>query len=122
MGEYETNFDKCDCNVVHEDIVKKARGNMLEEKISYDLSEVFKMFADMTRIKIINALLSSEMCVCDIAVLLNMTQPAISYQLKVLRQSRLVKYRKEGKIVFYSLDDDHVKTIFEHGLSHVLQK
>lgn len=122
MGEHETNFDRCDCNVVHEDIVNNARENMIEEKVSYDLSELFKVFADMTRIKIINALFSSEMCVCDIAVLLNMTQPAISYQLKVLRQTRLVKYRKEGKIVFYSLDDDHVKTIFEHGLSHVLQK
>ncbi|HOE56875.1 MAG TPA: metalloregulator ArsR/SmtB family transcription factor, partial [Bacillota bacterium] len=81
--------------------------------------ELFKVFGDTTRIKILCALFESEMCVCDIAALLNMNQSAISHQLRVLKQARLVKYRKEGKVVYYSLDDEHVKQVFEVGLMHV---
>jgi len=113
------NYDKCDCNVIHEDVIYSVRENMPEEEKLYDLAELFKVFGDTTRIKILYALSASEMCVCDISALLNMKQSAISHQLRVLKQARLVKYRKEGKIVYYSLDDDHIRMIFDQGLSHV---
>ncbi|WP_041700475.1 metalloregulator ArsR/SmtB family transcription factor [Clostridium sp. BNL1100] len=110
---------KCDCIAIHQDIINKVKGSMPDEEKLYDLAEVFKVFGDTTRIKILYALFASEMCVCDIAVLLNMNQSAISHQLRVLKQTKLVKYRKEGKTVFYSLDDEHVKRIFDQGLIHV---
>ena len=84
-----------------------------------DLAELFKVFGDTTRIKILYALFSKEMCVCDIADLLGMTHSAISHQLRVLKQARLVKFRKEGKVVYYSLDDSHISQIFDCGLSHI---
>jgi len=114
------NFvESCSCQVIHEEIVNKVRSLMPEEEKLYDLAELFKVFGDTTRIKILCALFESEMCVCDIAALLNMNQSAISHQLRVLKQARLVKYRKEGKVVYYSLDDEHVKQVFEVGLMHV---
>lgn len=114
--------DKCDCNVIHLEIVNEVRKKMpIEEKL-YDLAELFKVFGDTTRIKILWALAESEMCVCDIAILLNMTQSAVSHQLRILKHMRLVKYRKEGKIVYYSLDDEHVKQIFNQGLVHIDEK
>ena len=112
----------CDCDVIHADIVDKVRLVMPEEDELYDLSDFFKVLGDSTRAKIIWALDESEMCVCDIAVLLNMTKSAISHQLKALKAANLVKYRKEGKVVFYSLTDDHVKEIFEKGLEHIREK
>lgn len=112
-------MDRCDCNVIHKDIVDAVKGKMPSEENLYDLAELFKVFGDSTRIKILWALAESEMCVCDIAVLLNMTQSAISHQLRVLKQARLVKNRKDGKVVYYSLDDDHVKQIFSQGLNHI---
>ena len=115
----KVEVDKCDCTVIHEELVEKVRENMPQEEILYDLAELFKVFGDSTRIRILWALDQSEMCVCDIAVLLNMTQSAISHQLRVLKQARLVKNRREGKVVYYSLDDDHVKSIFDQGLSHI---
>jgi len=120
----EDNKDiyKCDCNVIHEDIVSSVRESMPHEESLYDLAEVFKVFGDKTRIKILYALFASEMCVCDISALLNMTQSAISHQLRVLKQARLVKFRKDGKVVYYSLDDDHVKQIFDQGLIHIKEK
>lgn len=114
-----SELDRCDCNVIHEDIVNAVKGKMPSEENLYDLAELFKVFGDTTRIKILWALAESEMCVCDIAVLLNMTQSAISHQLRVLKQTRLVKNRKDGKVVFYSLDDAHVKQIFDQGLIHI---
>ncbi|HEX9061789.1 MAG TPA: metalloregulator ArsR/SmtB family transcription factor [Clostridia bacterium] len=122
MSEYKAEFDRCDCTVIHEETVNQVREKMPSEENLYDLAELFKVFGDSTRIKILWALDEAEMCVCDIAVLLNMTQSAISHQLRVLKQSRLVKYRKEGKIVFYSLDDEHVKQIFDQGLIHINEK
>jgi len=92
---------------------------MPSEENLYDVAELFKVFGDTTRIKIICALFEAEMCVCDIANLLGMTQSAISHQLRVLKQARLVKYRREGKIVYYSLDDEHVRHIFNQGLAHI---
>ena len=111
--------DRCDCSVIHEEIVNTVKAKMPLEEDLYDLAELFKVFGDSTRIKILWALVEAEMCVCDIAVLLNMTQSSISHQLRVLKQARLVKNRKEGKIVFYSLEDEHIKQIFDQGLIHI---
>ena len=121
MTEQNVEITRCDCNVIHGEIVEAARVKMPPEEHLYDLAEFFKVFGDSTRIKIIYALFSSEMCVCDIASLLSMSQSAISHQLRVLKQARLVKYRKDGKVVYYSLDDDHIKQIFDQGLSHVTE-
>ena len=113
------DIDRCDCTVIHEDIVNTVRKNMPQEETLYGLAELFKVFGDSTRVRILWALDEAEMCVCDIAVLLNMTQSAISHQLRVLKQARLVKNRKDGKVVYYSLDDEHVKAIFNQGLIHI---
>ena len=113
------NINECECHFVHEDVVNKVKNRMPEEEKLYDLAELFKVFGDTTRIRIIYALFENEMFVCDIAELLNMTQSAISHQLRVLKQARLVKFRKEGKTVFYSLDDNHVNQIFNCGLCHI---
>ncbi|MDR0878189.1 MAG: metalloregulator ArsR/SmtB family transcription factor [Treponema sp.] len=117
----KTDIDNCDCTVIHEDVVNRVRRKMPEEETLFELADLFKVFGDSTRVKIISALLHSEMCVCDIAALLGMSKSAISHQLKELRQTKLVKYRRDGKVVFYSLDDDHVTAIFKQGLSHVCE-
>ncbi|HOS69426.1 MAG TPA: metalloregulator ArsR/SmtB family transcription factor [Bacillota bacterium] len=122
MGEKRVSIESCSCSVIHEDTVSKVRDSMPEEETLYDLAELFKVFGDTTRIKILCALFESEMCVCDIAALLSMNQSAISHQLRVLKQARLVKYRKEGKVVYYSLDDEHVKQIFDQGLVHIKER
>ena len=109
----------CDFYQVHEDVVKAVTAKMPDEDELYDLAEIFKVFGDSTRIKILYVLFESEMCVCDIAQLLNMNQSAISHQLKILKQSRLVKSRREGKAVFYSQADGHVRTIINQGLEHI---
>ncbi len=122
MIENTAGIESCSCSIIQEEIVAKVRVSMPVEETLYDLAELFKVFGDTTRIKILCALLESEMCVCDIAALLSMNQSAISHQLRVLKQARLVKYRKEGKAVFYSLDDEHVKQIFDQGLVHVNER
>ena len=104
----------CDIYQIHEDLVQAVNEKMPEEDKLYDLAELFKVFGDSTRIRILYVLF-----VCDIAQTLNMTQSAISHQLKILKQSRLVKNRREGKQVFYSLADDHVRTIIDQGREHV---
>lgn len=109
----------CDCEVIHEDVVERVRTAMPESKDFYDLAELYKMFADNTRVRILWALSCEPMCVCDIAVLLGMTKSAISHQLKSLRLSNLVKYDKQGKVVYYSLADDHIKDIFEKGFEYI---
>lgn len=109
----------CDCDTIHSDIVDCVKSKMPLESQIYDLADFFKIFGDSTRTKILWALDINEMCVCDLAVLLNMTKSAISHQLSTLRQANLVKFRKEGKIVFYSLSDKHVKDILEKGLEHI---
>ncbi len=110
---------RCDCNVIHEEVVNKVREKLPADENLYDLAELFKVFGDTTRVKILWALDQAEMCVCDISVLLNMTKSAVSHQLRVLKNARLVRFRKEGKNVYYSLDDEHVKGIFELGLIHI---
>jgi ArsR family transcriptional regulator len=114
--------DRCDCEVIHEEIVNQVREKMPQEETLYDLAELFKVFGDTTRIKILWALDEAEICVCDIAFLLKMTQSAISHQLRVLKQADLVKSRREGKIVFYSLQDEHVRQIFDQGLFHISEE
>lgn len=111
----------CSCDIVHNTVIEDVKKKMPQEEKLYDLAELFKVFGDTTRVKIISALFEAELCVCDIAELIHMTQSAISHQLRVLRQARLVKHRKEGKVVFYSLDDEHIKTIFNQGLEHILE-
>lgn len=112
-------IERCDCDVIHEDIVNLIKNKMPQEETLYDLADFFKVFGDSTRIRILWALDEAEICVCDIAFLLNMTQSAISHQLRILKQANLVKNRKEGKIVFYSLNDEHVKQILNQGLIHI---
>lgn len=114
-----TEIEFCKCNEIHNDIVCKVEENMILEETSIVLAEFFKVLGDPTRIKILYALSVNEMCVCDISKLLNMTQSAVSHQLRVLRAARLVKYRKEGKVVYYSLDDEHVENVFRQGLDHI---
>lgn len=111
--------DSCQCTVIHQDVVEKVKDKMIQEETLIDLGDFFKVMGDGTRLRILNALMESELCVCDIAALLSMSQSSISHQLRILKQARLVKYRKEGKVVYYSLDDDHVKEIFNQGLVHI---
>lgn len=120
--EERINIENCCCSIIHEDVVNKVKECIPQEELLYDLADLFKIFGDTTRIKILCALFKAEMCVCDIAALLGMTQSSISHQLRVLKQARLVKYRKEGKVVYYSLDDEHVKSIFDQGLIHITEK
>ena len=103
------------------DTAERVRREMLDEDTLFDLTELFRIFGDSTRIRILYALFDAEMCVCDIAGVLGMTQSAISHQLRALKSARLVKGRREGKTVFYSLADDHVKTIIHQGLDHVAE-
>ena len=109
----------CDCVVIHGDVVDRVRTSMPESKYFTQLANLYKMFADNTRIRILWALSSENMCVCDLAVLLGMTKSAISHQLKSLRLASLVKYDKQGKVVYYYLADNHVKDIFRRGQEHV---
>ena len=115
------HVDCCDLLCTHEDIIQKVRANMPDENTLFDLTELFRIFGDSTRVRILYVLFEAEMCVCDIAALLGMTQSAISHQLRALKNARLVKGRREGKIVFYSLADDHVKTIINQGLEHIAE-
>lgn len=115
----DVEVDQCDFMFVHEEIVQKVMKVMPEDGQLSDLAEFFKIFGDSTRIKILYALSQSEMCVCDIANLLQMGQSAISHQLRVLKQMRLVKSRRDGKTVFYSLADGHIETILAQGMEHI---
>lgn len=109
----------CEYLHVHQDIVNRVEKIMPETEQLFDLAELFKIFGDSTRIKILYVLFESEMCVCDIAQILNMTSSAISHQLRILKQARLVKYKKIGKTVFYSLADDHIQKIIGNGMEHI---
>ncbi len=109
----------CEFLQVHQDVVDEVIKRMPDEDLLMDLSELFKVFGDSTRIKILYVLLESDMCVCDLAQILNMTQSAISHQLRILKQSKLVKNRREGKTVIYSLADGHVRSIISQGMEHI---
>lgn len=112
----------CDCNVIHKEIVDAVKKQMTDEDLLNKLTEFFKILGDTTRIKILYALDKNEMCVCDIANVLNMSKSSISHQLGTLRRSGIVKCRKVGKEVFYALDDEHVKQVFEVGIEHINHK
>lgn len=118
MHTYE-RAECCEEFCTHPEIVDRVKPDMPDEETLYELAELFKVFGDSTRIRILYVLFEAEVCVCDIAEVLNMTQSAISHQLRVLKQSKLVRSRREGKTVYYSLVDDHVRTIIGQGLDHI---
>ena len=119
MKRTHEHAESCEYIPVHEDIVEKVNDRMPAEDDLDDLADFFKIFGDTTRIKILYVLLCSEMCVCDLAVLLGVTKSAVSHQLKALRLAKLVKYRKEAQIAYYSLADEHVKEIIDKGFEHL---
>ena len=109
----------CDCDVIHEDIVEYAKSNMPDAKKISNLTALFKVYGDSTRMRIISALRIHEMCVCDISVLLNMTKSAVSHQLRILRDNGVVAQRRSGKVVYYSLHDDHIESILDIANIHI---
>ena len=119
MEEKKTEIECCSEECVHEDLLKSVNDTMPEETELYDLAELFKVFGDSTRIRILFVLFEAEVCVCDLAEALHMTQSAISHQLRILKQNKLVNSRREGKSIFYSLADGHVRTIIAQGREHI---
>ena len=111
--------EQCDDDVVHTDVLGRVMAQMPDEDILYDTAELFKVFGDSTRTRILSALFVEELCVCDIAELLAMTKSAVSHQLRILRQTKVVKSRRSGKEVFYSLDDDHIAKIYGMAIEHL---
>ena len=118
----KTNKDACECKILHQDVIDKVQAKLLSDNLITDLANFYKVFSDKTRLKIITMLLEAEMCVCDISHLLKMSQSATSHQLRVLRQYKIVKNRKEGKTVYYSLDDEHIDSILKQGIEHLIHK
>ena len=112
---------RCEETQIHPDAVERVRGLLPQDEVLYDLAELFKIFGDSTRVKILYALLESELCVCDIAKLMEVSQSAVSHQLRVLKGSKLLKFRREGKTVYYSLADQHVMSILSQGMEHILE-
>ena len=119
MNETIGDIERCGFLCVHEDTVSRVLGEMPDDETLYDLAELFKVFGDSTRVKILYALFEAELCVCDIARILGLSQSAVSHQLRVLKATRLVKPRREGKTVFYSLADHHVRSIIAQGMEHI---
>ncbi|WP_130836381.1 ArsR/SmtB family transcription factor [Lachnoclostridium sp. Marseille-P6806] len=115
------DVERCEEHVIHEDTVRSVIGSMPDEDTLADLSELFKVFGDSTRIRILFALFEADICVCDLAETLHMTQSAVSHQLKLLRNAKLVNGRREGKQIIYYLADDHVRTIIAQGLNHIME-
>ena len=113
---------RCACGSAEHPSPNQPPESLPDEELLYDLADLFKVFGDTTRIKILYVLFESELCVCDIARLLNLTQSAVSHQLRILKASNLVRFRREGKTVFYALDDDHVRSVLALGMEHVLEK
>ena len=111
----------CEEIEVHEDAVEQVRSQLPQDEVLYDLAELFKIFGDSTRVKILYALLEAELCVCDIAKLMYVSQSAVSHQLRVLKGSKLVKFRREGKTLYYSLADEHVFRILSQGMEHIME-
>lgn len=118
-SEKSTSAPRCDCEIIHEDSVREAQSNMLEAHTYEDLASLLKHFGDPTRVRILHILAKQELCVCDLAVLLNLTKSAISHQLKALRLSKLIRARRDGQVVFYTVADDHVTQILNMALDHI---
>lgn len=114
--------ETCQCTVIHDDLVKKNKKELLPDKLLANVADFFKIFSDKTRLKIVTILLKDELCVCDIATILEMSHSSISHQLRVLRQFKVVKNRKEGKVVYYSLDDNHINSIVSQGIEHYIHR
>ena len=121
MKQCDDKIQNCEVIQIHEDVVERVSKLIPPDKTLYDLADFFKVFADSSRIKILYALMNAEMCVCDLASALGMSQSAISHQLRVLKQQDLVRYRKDGKSVFYTLSDDHIRTIMCQGFNHITE-
>lgn len=118
---YDESVPRCEFMHIHDDLLEKVRGMMPPDEVLYDLAELYKVFGDTTRIKILYALFEAEMCVCDIASLLEVSVSAISHQLRILKQSGLVRFKRVGKTVFYSLSDSHVRSVLGQGIEHILE-
>jgi ArsR family transcriptional regulator len=114
-------IENCNSNIIHEDIVSRVKDLLPKDEVLYDLAELFKAFGDSTRVKLLCALSESDMCVCDLAAVLQVSQSAVSHQLRTLKSARLVKFRRDGKVVYYSLDDEHIKSIFNKGFEHITE-
>ena len=114
-------IEKCETTIIHEEVVEEVKKQMPEDSKLVETANLLKVFGDPTRIKIICALMKAEMCVCDLSSLLDVSRTAVSHQLKTLKQTRLVKYRRDGKVIYYSLDDEHVSEIFEIAYEHVME-
>ncbi len=113
-------MDQCEISIIHEDRIRQVQDRLIDDATAAGLAETFQALADPSRVRLICALIEQEMCVCDLAVLLGMSQSAVSHQLRLLRNLHIVKNRKEGRVVYYSLDDEHVRDLFERGLEHYL--
>ena len=114
--------ETCEITTVHENVVERVRSRMPDEDLLYETAELFKVFGDSTRTRILSALFIEELCVCDIASLLNMTKSAVSHQLRILRQTKVVKSRRSGKEIYYSLDDEHISKIYGMALEHLQEE
>lgn len=114
-------MEKCACGEKHAEFIEHVRQGMLQDELLYDMAELFKVFGDSTRVRLLCALSERELCVCDLADAISMTQSAVSHQLRILKQARLVRFRRNGKIVYYSLADEHVHTIFAQALEHIAE-
>ncbi|MFO7861832.1 MAG: metalloregulator ArsR/SmtB family transcription factor [Desulfosalsimonas sp.] len=121
VPESQNIAEVCATKVIHHDIIAQVDASMPEDRGLADLAGFFKIFGDKTRIRILWALSAAEMCVCDLCCLLGMKQSAVSQQLRILKQTRLVKYRREGKVIYYSLDDAHIRRVLELGMEHVME-
>ena len=117
----KSEVECCDISCIHDEVVQRVQKIMPDDEYMKELAEFYKVFGDATRVKILYALLESEMCVCDLAALLKMTQSAISHQLRVLKQMKLVKNRREGKTIYYSLADGHIQNIISQGMEHITE-
>lgn len=121
MNNQDTKIDACNCNTINQEVVNKVKKLLPKDEVLYDLAELFKAFGDSTRVKILCSLFESDMCVCDLAAVLGISQSAISHQLRTLKASRLVKFKRVGKVVYYSLEDEHIKQIFNEGFKHIVE-
>jgi ArsR family transcriptional regulator len=115
----KTDLTHCEVDIIHEDLVHAAQPDLLDGLTATHMAQIFQALSDPTRVRLISSLLSTELCVCDIAAILGMTQSAVSHQLRVLRDQRLVKARKEGRVVYYTLDDEHIKDLMSRTLEHI---
>ncbi|MCR5813207.1 MAG: metalloregulator ArsR/SmtB family transcription factor [Desulfovibrio sp.] len=121
MAKIESHEAATDCQILHPDIVDYVRERLPETSVSLHLANLFKLFADQTRIRLLQCLLTHEMCVCDIAATLGVTKSAVSHHLQALKLSNIVRFRREGQVIFYSLADEHVEKIVSMGLEHILE-